>query len=70
MNENLERKVAERSEQLLKSREGVIFGMAKLTEARDDDTGKHLERICRFVDILARQKAIRNSMKHESIRYR
>ena len=29
MNENLERKVAERSHQLLKSREGVIFGMAK-----------------------------------------
>ncbi len=55
MNENLERKVAERSQQLLKSREGVIFGMAKLTEARDDDTGKHLERICRFVDILARE---------------
>ncbi len=55
MNENLERKVAERSRQLLKSREGVIFGMAKLTEARDDDTGKHLERICRFVDILARE---------------
>ena len=55
MNENLERKVAERSEQLLKSREGVNFGMAKLTEARDDDTGKHLERICKFVDILARE---------------
>ena len=55
MNENLEIKVAERSHQLLKSREGVIFGMAKLTEARDDDTGKHLERICRYVDILARE---------------
>jgi len=55
MNENLERKVAERSKQLLKSREAVIFGMAKLTEARDDDTGKHLERICRYVDILARE---------------
>ena len=55
MNENLERKVAERSQQLLKSREGVIFGMAKLTEARDGDTGKHLERICRYVDILARK---------------
>ena len=55
MNENLERKVAERSRQLLKSREGVIFGMAKLTEARDDDTGKHLERICKFVGILARE---------------
>ncbi|UCE51572.1 MAG: response regulator, partial [Desulfobacterales bacterium] len=53
MNENLERKVAERSKQLLRSREAVIFGMAKLTEARDDDTGKHLERICKYVEILA-----------------
>lgn len=60
MNENLERKVAERSHQLLKSREGVIFGMAKLTEARDDDTGKHLERICRYVEILAREMSKSN----------
>ncbi|MCP4622124.1 MAG: response regulator [bacterium] len=60
MNENLELKVAERSQQLLNSREGVIFGMAKLTEARDGDTGKHLERICRYVDILARQLSKNN----------
>jgi putative two-component system response regulator len=31
--------------------------MAKMTEARDDDTGKHLERICRYVEILARELA-------------
>jgi putative two-component system response regulator len=57
INEDLERKVQERSKQLLRSREAVIFGMAKLTEARDDDTGKHLERICKYVEILARELA-------------
>jgi len=57
INEDLERKVRERSQQLLRSREAVIFGMAKLTEARDDDTGKHLERICKYVEILARELA-------------
>jgi putative two-component system response regulator len=57
LNANLEQKVAERSRELLQSREAIIFAMAKLTEARDDDTGKHLERICRYVEILARQMA-------------
>ena len=37
------------------SRDAVIFAMAKLAESRDDDTGKHLERICRYVAILARE---------------
>ena len=55
LNENLEQKVAERSRELLRSRDGIIFAMAKMTEARDDDTGKHLERICRYVEILARE---------------
>ena len=39
------------------SRDAVIFAMAKLAESRDTDTGKHLERICRYVDILAREMA-------------
>ncbi len=37
------------------SRDAVIFAMAKLAESRDTDTGKHLERICRYVEILARK---------------
>lgn len=57
INEGLERIVAERSSQLLHSREAVIFGMAKLAEARDDDTGKHLERVCKYVEILAQTLA-------------
>jgi response regulator RpfG family c-di-GMP phosphodiesterase len=35
------------------SRDAVIFAMAKLAESRDTDTGKHLERICRYVAILS-----------------
>ena len=53
LNEHLEDKVRERSAALLRSRDAVIFGLAKLAESRDDDTGQHLERICRYVEILA-----------------
>lgn len=57
LSENLDKKVKERSQQLLRSRDSIIFAMAKMTEARDDDTGKHLERICRYVEILAMELA-------------
>lgn len=36
-----------------RSREAMIFALAKLAESRDDDTGKHLDRICRYVEVLA-----------------
>ncbi|MDJ0721018.1 MAG: response regulator [Desulfobacterales bacterium] len=64
LNENLEQKVKARTRELeaeqakvLKAQNAIIFGMAKLTESRDDDTGKHLERIERYVEILARELA-------------
>ena len=57
LTDNLDKKVEERSQQLLRSRDSIIFAMAKMTEARDDDTGKHLERICRYVEILAMELA-------------
>jgi PAS domain S-box-containing protein len=44
-------------ENVLRSRDAVIFGMAKLAESRDEETGQHLERICKFVEILARHLA-------------
>ncbi|MDJ0873785.1 MAG: response regulator [Desulfobacterales bacterium] len=62
LNENLEQKVQERTRQLeeeharlVRTQNAIIFGMAKLTESRDDDTGKHLERIEKYVEILARE---------------
>ena len=33
----------------------MIFGLAKLAESRDTDTGEHLDRIRRYVTILAEQ---------------
>jgi HD-GYP domain-containing protein (c-di-GMP phosphodiesterase class II) len=43
-----------------RSREAMIFALAKLAESRDDDTGKHLERICKYVEVLATHMARNN----------
>ena len=49
--------LVEQHEQHVHSRSAVIFGLAKLAESRDDDTGQHLERIRSYVaallDVLA-----------------
>ncbi|MCA9065463.1 MAG: HD domain-containing protein [Planctomycetaceae bacterium] len=55
MNEQLEDLVEVRTRALMKTRNAVIFGLAKLAESRDTDTGDHLDRIQSFVTILARQ---------------
>ena len=34
-------------------RNGLIFGLAKLADYRDTDTGRHLERICSYSGVLA-----------------
>ncbi len=52
-NERLEAEVLERTQRGLAIRNGLIFGLAKLADYRDTDTGKHLERICRYCDLLA-----------------
>lgn len=59
-NAQLSSLVERRSSALMKTRDAVIFGLAKLAESRDDETGGHLERIQRYVDILGRA-----FMKHE-----
>lgn len=52
-NAKLEEELARRVRRGLVIRNGLIFGLAKLADYRDTDTGKHLERICRFSEILA-----------------
>ncbi len=52
---DLERLVERRSQSLMKTRDAVIFGLAKLAESRDDETGQHLERIQAYVTVLARE---------------
>lgn len=56
-NQRLEKKVEERTRSLVRTRNAVIFGLAKLAESRDSDTGQHLERIRSYVTILASELA-------------
>lgn len=55
VNRTLEEEVTRRMNQALKTRHALIFGLAKLADYRDTDTGRHLERISRYCEILARE---------------
>ena len=57
----LERRVAARSKELIATKGAVIFGLARLAESRDNDTGEHLDRIRKYVSILARHLSQTNS---------
>ena len=57
LNTGLELQVQRRSRSLMKTRDAVIFGLARLAESRHEDTGEHLERIHLYVEILARELA-------------
>ncbi len=61
VNASLEREVAQRTQSLIRTRNAVVFGLAKLSESRDKDTAGHLERIRAYVTILASQMAKTNS---------
>jgi len=54
-NTHLEQRVAKQVEAISESQMATIFALAKLAEARDDDTGRHLERIRNFGKMLAEQ---------------
>lgn len=55
INKRLEDRVGRRTRTLRRMRDAVVFGLAKLAESRDTDTGEHLERIRAYVTILAEQ---------------
>ena len=42
-----------RTQALIRTRDTIIFGLAKLAESRDTDTGQHLERISLYSTLLA-----------------
>lgn len=68
----LHSEINRQSRDLMATRDAVIFGMAKLSESRDADTGQHLNRIRHYVDLLARQlrtdsSALRNIITDEWI---
>jgi response regulator RpfG family c-di-GMP phosphodiesterase len=58
-NARLEEEVERRTESLLRTRNAVVFGLARLAESRDSDTGRHLERIRSYVTVLATELAHR-----------
>ncbi|BBO32348.1 HD-GYP domain-containing protein [Lacipirellula parvula] len=58
---SLEREVERRTLGLQRSRNAVVFGLAKLAESRDKDAGQHLERLRTYVTILASELAKHNS---------
>ncbi len=55
INRGLEVTVTRRTKALTSTRNAVIFGLAKLSESRDNDTGEHLTRIRTYTTILARE---------------
>lgn len=57
MNQQLEDEVERRTRRGLSIRNGLIFGLAKLADYRDTDTGKHLERISQYCEVLASKMA-------------
>ena len=54
-NAELERRVADEVKAISASQMATIFALAKLAEARDDDTGQHVERVRTFGKMLAEQ---------------
>ena len=51
--EELQAVVDERSLSLMRTKNAIIFGLAKIAESRDTDTGEHLDRIGKYVTLLA-----------------
>ncbi len=53
VNRALAADMTQQSEAVLRTRTGMIYGLAKLADYRDSDTGHHLDRICTFATMLA-----------------
>jgi putative two-component system response regulator len=51
-NHELEQLVAQRSDEILATRDVAVFALAKLTESRDPETGEHVERMREYCLIL------------------
>ena len=54
-NAQLEDIVLERTEEVIATRDIVVFGLAKLADSRDPETGEHLERMREYSQCLAQQ---------------
>ncbi len=54
-NKNLEKTVADKVEEIYSAQLSTIVALAKLAEHRDNDTGKHLERVQLYTQLLAEE---------------
>lgn len=54
-NQQLQEELDRRVRRGLNIRNALVFGLAKLADYRDTDTGRHLERICTYCEILAKE---------------
>jgi putative two-component system response regulator len=54
-----QRLIQARQADALKARNTLIFGLAKLAESRDSDTGEHLERIAAYCRVLGEQLRVK-----------
>jgi putative two-component system response regulator len=54
-NLQLEQRISEQVKVVTATQLAIIFALAKLTQARDDDTGRHIERVQTFSKMLAEQ---------------
>ncbi len=68
-NAQLQDEVERRSSSLVRTRDAIIFGLARLAESRDEDTGEHLDRIQIYTELLTRELAPKYSQfNDETIR--
>lgn len=65
VNASLEGEVQKRTAKHNAARNALIFGLAKLADSRDPETGAHLERLCAFSEVLAVQ--LQSEGKHAEI---
>lgn len=64
LNKEMENKVFASNRLIDTSRQAAIFGLAKLAECRDDDTGAHLNRIRAYTRILTEQLSRSPDFRH------
>ncbi|MSN26048.1 MAG: response regulator [Geobacter sp.] len=64
-NRSLENQVQEYAKEIIDSQMATIIALAKLAESRDDDTGKHIERVQLYSRMLAERLAAASVYKQE-----
>ncbi|MEO0661750.1 MAG: HD domain-containing phosphohydrolase [Planctomycetota bacterium] len=60
-NETLEDRVEDQASEIRQAHRCIIFGIAKLAEYRDNETGMHVERVCAYTGVLAKELARRGA---------